>query len=45
MRARLVKADPEAQANFAFARRERFIVREERRFCETVPEAFARAPA
>jgi hypothetical protein len=34
-RARL-KADPEARANFEFAQRERFILREERRFCEDV---------
>jgi hypothetical protein len=40
-----LRRDPEAQANFAFAQRERFIAREERRFCETVAEAFARAPA
>lgn len=34
-RARL-KADPEARANFEFAQRERFIVREQRTFCEDV---------
>jgi hypothetical protein len=34
-RARL-KRDPEAIANFEFAQRERFILREERRFTETV---------
>ena len=34
-RARL-KADPEARANFEFAQRERFILREERSFCEDV---------
>jgi hypothetical protein len=34
-RARL-KADPEARANFEFARRERFILREERTFLENV---------
>ncbi len=34
-RARL-KADPEARANFEFARAQRFILREERRFCEDV---------
>lgn len=39
-----LKADPEAQANFGFAQRERFIVREERRFCETVAEAFEQPP-
>jgi len=40
-RARL-KRDPEALENFAFAARERFIAREERRFTETVAEAFQR---
>ncbi len=40
-RARL-KADPEARDNFAFAERERFIVREERRFTEVVDAAFQR---
>lgn len=34
-RARL-KSDPEARANFEFARREGFILREERTFCEDV---------
>lgn len=34
-RARL-KRDPDAIANFEFAQRERFILREERRFAETV---------
>ena len=34
-RARL-KADPEGQANFAFAQAQRFILREERRFTEAV---------
>ena len=38
-RARL-RRDPEAMANFDFAQRERFILREERRFTEVVPEAF-----
>jgi hypothetical protein len=38
-RARL-KSDPDAMANFEFAQRERFILREERRFAEVVPEAF-----
>ncbi len=37
-RARL-KADPEGQANFAFAREKRFILREERTFCENVEPA------
>lgn len=34
-RARL-KADPEARANFECAQRQRFIIREERSFCEDV---------
>ena len=34
-RARL-KADPEGRANFAFAQENRFILREERTFCENV---------
>ena len=38
-RARL-RRDPEAMANFEIARVQRFILREERRFCEVVPEAF-----
>lgn len=33
-------ADPEAKANLGFAARERFILREERRFTETVEAAF-----
>jgi hypothetical protein len=33
---RLLKRDPEAIANFEFAQRERFILREERRFTEVV---------
>jgi hypothetical protein len=40
-RARL-KADPEARENFAYAARERFIQREERRFTEVVDAAFQR---
>lgn len=36
-RARL-RRDPEALANFETARAQRFILREERRFCEVVPE-------
>lgn len=41
-----LQADDEARANFAFAERERFIVREERRFTEVVDAAFQRpAPA
>ena len=35
-----LKRDPEAMDNFNFAQRERFILREERRFTEVVPEAF-----
>jgi len=31
-----LKTDPEARANFEFAQRERFILREERTFCEDV---------
>ncbi|HVK32418.1 MAG TPA: NIPSNAP family protein [Burkholderiaceae bacterium] len=40
-RARL-KSDPEGRANFEFARTQRFILREERRFTEVVDEAFDR---
>ncbi|MFZ4760034.1 MAG: NIPSNAP family protein [Burkholderiaceae bacterium] len=40
-RARL-RRDPAAIEQFAFAARERFIVRESRTFTETVPEAFER---
>lgn len=40
-RARL-KADGAARANFTFAQRERFIVREERRFLQVVDETFQR---
>ena len=40
-RARL-RRDPKAVDNFTFAQRERFILREERRFTEVVPEAFQR---
>ena len=43
-RARLRK-DPAAMENFAFAQRERFIQREERRFTEVVAEAFQRPAA
>jgi hypothetical protein len=35
-----LKRDPEARANFEFAAHERFILREERRFCEVVDEAY-----
>jgi len=41
-RARL-RADPQARANFEFAQRERFILREERTFTETVDETWLRA--
>lgn len=41
-RARL-RTDPAAQANFAYAQSERFIQREERRFCQSVPETLRRA--
>ena len=37
-----IKSDPEGRANFEFAQRERFILREERRFTEVVPETFQR---
>ena len=37
-----LKADAEGQANFAFAQRERFILREERSFTEVVDAAFQR---
>src|SRR5215475_3842218 len=40
-RARL-RRDPEGAENFAFAEREGFVLREERTFTETVPEAFSR---
>ena len=40
-RARL-RADPEGRANFEFAQRSRFILKEERRFTEVVEAAFQR---
>ena len=43
-RARL-KTDPEGRENFERAQRERFILREERSFCQLVPGTLARAPA
>jgi len=43
-RARL-KADPDGRANFAFAQKHRFILREERTFLETLGTHAARAPA
>jgi hypothetical protein len=42
-RARL-KQDPEGRDNFEFARTRRFILREERRFCEVVPESLWQPP-
>ena len=36
-----LKTDPESQANFEFAQSNRFIVREERTFVETVGGTFA----
>jgi hypothetical protein len=35
-----LRKDPEAMENFQFAQREKFILKEERTFCEVVPEAF-----
>lgn len=43
-RARL-KDDPEGRANFELARRQRFILREERSFCEGVPGTLPAGPA
>lgn len=40
-----LKADPEGRANFERAQAQRFIVREERRFCEVVDSTWCRAPA
>jgi hypothetical protein len=40
-----IKADPEAQTNFAAAREKRFIVREERNFVEVVDGTFGVASA
>jgi hypothetical protein len=37
-----IKADPEGRANFEFAQRERFILREERRFTMLVDGTFER---
>ena len=39
-----LRADAEGRANFEFAQRERFIVREERTFTEVVAAAYLRAP-
>ena len=41
---RRLRADAEGVANFEFAQRERFILREERTFTEVVDGAFLRAP-
>ncbi len=41
---RRLKADAEGRANFEFAQRERFILREERTFTEVVDATFLRAP-
>ena len=35
-----LKLDPEATENFALAQSKRFILREQRTFCEIVPQAF-----
>ena len=40
-----LKADPEGRANFAFAQKNRFILREERTFLETLGTHAARAPS
>jgi len=37
-----IKADPEGRANFEFAERSRFVVREERTFTEVVESTFER---
>lgn len=39
-----LRRDPQAVNNFAFAQSERFILSEERRFTEVVPQAFLRDP-
>jgi hypothetical protein len=41
---RRLRADAEGRANFEFAQRERFILREERTFTEVVDAAYLRAP-
>jgi len=41
---RRLRADAEGIANFEFAQRERFILREERTFTEVVEGAYLRAP-
>ena len=40
-----LRADPEGRENFALAQRQRFILREERSFCELVPETLNQLPA
>jgi hypothetical protein len=40
-----LKADPEGRQNFERARRDRFILREERTFCSLVPGTFDVRPA
>ena len=37
-----LRADPEGKDNFEFAQSKRFILREERRFTQTVPSTFER---
>jgi hypothetical protein len=39
-----LRADDEAQANFAFAQRERFILKEERTFPQPVPSSYLQTP-
>jgi hypothetical protein len=39
-----LRVDDEAQANFAFAQRERFILKEERTFPQPVHDSYLRAP-
>ncbi len=39
-----LRADDEAQANFAFAKQERFILKEERTFPQPVPASYLQAP-
>ncbi|MES2126586.1 MAG: NIPSNAP family protein [Pseudomonadota bacterium] len=39
-----LKADEEGQANFAFAMRERFILKEERTFPQPVPSSYLKPP-
>ena len=40
-----LRADPEGRENFALAQRQRFILREERTFCEVVPQTLNQPPA